>query len=305
MQNPMYIRIRGRVLGPYDQEKLQALAQRGQFSRLHEVSEDGVGWVKASTYPELFVSKKVTVREANAQTEDRQGTNANEYQLEAHDDSGDSQTPQDRWYYVSGGSECGPVPFAQIQHLIRTLQLTGDDQVWTEGMSSWKLARDVPGLIAETTAGNRQVPEVASVAVSRTDAGEQLTEGVIRALVGSRGWVLFVSVMLFLWAAMSLIGSVGSFIRAGQIKLGSSIFIASGLSSFITAVLVGIAGCMLSNYASRIAEVAYRRTSPSLERALESARVFWMFVGILMIVVLAFVVVALIWVFAVAGELAS
>lgn len=54
MENQLYIRIRGRVYGPYDQEKLQLLALRGQFGRIHEVSQDGVDWLSASTYGELF-----------------------------------------------------------------------------------------------------------------------------------------------------------------------------------------------------------------------------------------------------------
>ena len=56
MDNQHYIRIRGRVLGPYDQEKLQTLARRGQLSRMHELSPDGISWVRASSYPELFSS---------------------------------------------------------------------------------------------------------------------------------------------------------------------------------------------------------------------------------------------------------
>ncbi|NLF06475.1 MAG: trypsin-like serine protease [Pirellulaceae bacterium] len=54
MENRLYIRIRGRVLGPYDREKLHLMARRGQFGRMHEVSEDGVAWQPASTYGELF-----------------------------------------------------------------------------------------------------------------------------------------------------------------------------------------------------------------------------------------------------------
>ena len=54
MENQLYIRVRGRVLGPYDQEKLHLLARRGQFSRAHEISDDGLSWVRASTRPELF-----------------------------------------------------------------------------------------------------------------------------------------------------------------------------------------------------------------------------------------------------------
>ena len=61
MENQLYVRIRGRVLGPYDQEKLQSLARRGQLSRLHELSTDATNWVRASAYPELFVSEEAAL----------------------------------------------------------------------------------------------------------------------------------------------------------------------------------------------------------------------------------------------------
>jgi S1-C subfamily serine protease len=57
MENQLYVRIRGRILGPYDQEKLQSLARRGQLGRMHELSADAVNWVQASAYPELFVGQ--------------------------------------------------------------------------------------------------------------------------------------------------------------------------------------------------------------------------------------------------------
>ena len=59
MDTQLYLRVRGRVLGPYDQEKLQSLVRRGQLSRMHEVSTDGANWVRASTYAELFVGAPV------------------------------------------------------------------------------------------------------------------------------------------------------------------------------------------------------------------------------------------------------
>ena len=59
MDTQLYLRVRGRVLGPYDEEKLKSLVRRGQLSRMHEVSTDGANWVRASTYAELFVGAPV------------------------------------------------------------------------------------------------------------------------------------------------------------------------------------------------------------------------------------------------------
>ena len=55
----LYTRIRGRVSGPYNVEKLRTLARRGQLSRLHELSINGVSWQPAADYPQLFLSSGV------------------------------------------------------------------------------------------------------------------------------------------------------------------------------------------------------------------------------------------------------
>jgi hypothetical protein len=47
------------VQGPFDQEKLQNFSRRGQLSRMHEVSTDGINWARASTFPELFAGPVV------------------------------------------------------------------------------------------------------------------------------------------------------------------------------------------------------------------------------------------------------
>jgi hypothetical protein len=49
-----YIRIRGKVRGPFDIAQLRALRERGQFTSFHEISEDRNLWTTASVLAELF-----------------------------------------------------------------------------------------------------------------------------------------------------------------------------------------------------------------------------------------------------------
>jgi hypothetical protein len=49
-----FIRIRGRIAGPYTLVELQKMARRGSISRIHEISYDRVNWVPASSIKELF-----------------------------------------------------------------------------------------------------------------------------------------------------------------------------------------------------------------------------------------------------------
>lgn len=51
---PLYIRSRGKVLGPFSSEQLQLLRDRGQLRRFHEVSQDRQTWVPATSLTDLF-----------------------------------------------------------------------------------------------------------------------------------------------------------------------------------------------------------------------------------------------------------
>jgi hypothetical protein len=57
-------------------------------------------------------------------------------------------TNQSQWYYSQGGAQAGPVPVAGLRDMVASGQLTHDDLVWSEGMSSWLAIRQVPALQA-------------------------------------------------------------------------------------------------------------------------------------------------------------
>ncbi|HVJ68503.1 MAG TPA: hypothetical protein VM510_10985 [Caulifigura sp.] len=49
-----FVRVRGRVQGPFELSRLKVLRARGQFSRVFEVSEDGHNWVSSESLAELL-----------------------------------------------------------------------------------------------------------------------------------------------------------------------------------------------------------------------------------------------------------
>lgn len=49
-----WIRNRGRVQGPFSEERIQGLLRRGRFNRHFHVSEDRKNWYPASEFPEFF-----------------------------------------------------------------------------------------------------------------------------------------------------------------------------------------------------------------------------------------------------------
>jgi hypothetical protein len=50
------------------------------------------------------------------------------------------------WFYASQGQQQGPFPEAQFRSLIARGTVTPDTLVWTDGMSGWQRAGDIPGL---------------------------------------------------------------------------------------------------------------------------------------------------------------
>ncbi|MEH2564743.1 DUF4339 domain-containing protein [Bradyrhizobium sp. AZCC 2289] len=50
------------------------------------------------------------------------------------------------WFYAANGQQQGPFPEAQLRDLIVRGTVRADTLVWTEGMSGWQRAGEIPGL---------------------------------------------------------------------------------------------------------------------------------------------------------------
>ncbi|MFB9266139.1 DUF4339 domain-containing protein [Bradyrhizobium erythrophlei] len=56
------------------------------------------------------------------------------------------------WFYASEGQQKGPLPEVQLRDLIARGTVRADTLVWTEGMSGWQKAGEIPGLIPGSAA---------------------------------------------------------------------------------------------------------------------------------------------------------
>lgn len=153
-----FIRIRGIVRGPFPAEKLKDLARRGQFSRVHHVSVDGINWEPAANHPELLPeAKAVRIHKQPIKAEEKDSG----YELAAtgepaavdgsRNEPAREDDPRDRaaWYYASGGNQVGPISFAELRQLASRGALQHNDPVWGQGMSAWTEAASVSGLFAK------------------------------------------------------------------------------------------------------------------------------------------------------------
>jgi hypothetical protein len=116
----LYIRFKGRVLGPISGEKALEMVRRGQITRQHEVSADGSTWQTAASVPELFPARgepQVTAAQEN-------------YSNTAPPKNGS-------WYANFDGSNQGPTDEEGIKQWIGMGKITRSTLVWREGMSNW------------------------------------------------------------------------------------------------------------------------------------------------------------------------
>lgn len=310
METALYMRVRGRVLGPYDQEKLQGLARRGQLSRMHELSPDGVTWVRASNFPELFTIGQSDLPPASAESDGGIAVSATSQQAapvnyeQAHTNRTTEpahSTTSTQWFYTCAGVQRGPVDFTNLQMLVGTGQLSADDLVWTEGMGAWTPARGVPGLIRSSNGpGNGEYSGTMSTASSYTSDGYKnpagagvLPEGLIRSAVGSRGWVLFIAVSIFILAALFTMSGIFWLVRGA--RLGSTDLVGTGVTFLIFALGNTICGILLTVYASRLNSVRIEPRAIVLEKCMDSLRALWVFLAISIIVILVLFSVVIIY----------
>lgn len=76
------------------------------------------------------------------------------------------------WFYASEGQQQGPYPEAQFRELIARGAVRADTLVWTEGMTGWQRAQDVPGLIPGGSPASPAVPPFGDPPISAGVGGD-------------------------------------------------------------------------------------------------------------------------------------
>ena len=226
METSLYMRVRGRVLGPFESEKLQSMVRRGQLSRLHELSTDGISWVRASNYPELFATNvELPAQQTAVNSDDGRSTgapaaaNGTTATINAGVASDPGTAAGLKWYFNCGGAQGGPVEFATLRSMAISGQLSPDDLLWAEGMGDWQAAMTIRGLswppgVSVSALGLPAPQNIQDDQHSRPS--NELSESLTRAAVGSRGWVLFVSIVMFLVAGLSALGGIGLMVQGAR-----------------------------------------------------------------------------------------
>ena len=285
MSEMFYVRIRGRVQGPFELDKLRTLAKRGQFSRAHQVSTDGAVWQQASEFPDLFAAPAAAPTATAAAAQPVAGQPAGNGHAAAIGLEPVEPQQQQQWYYAKGESQFGPVDMGTLRQLAASGQLRPEDPLWCAGMSNWATAESIAGLSFGAPPVAANIPAESPAVSTSSQSRDKLNPAVIRAVARSPGWVTFIGVCSLVYGALCVVG--GLFLLLASVD--SMVLIGSALGQFIYAGIFITAGILLLSYGGDVRDFLREPTETQLAVALHKLQTFWVFFGMVVLVTLLLV----------------
>ena len=275
-----YIRFKGRVLGPLTREKTLELAKRGQITKQHELSPDGVAWKKADEFPGFFTSERAVANQT-AVREKQQEVSA-------------PDVPSEEWYAHFNNSNQGPVDLKGMKNWIALGKVNKETMIWRPGMSEWQSAELIRAeWFGASNAGKSisQQPQTHSDSLS-SGAGSQ--GDLSTTLVRMRVSVLFLAITGVVIGTVWTIGSIASFFLvatrdgSGPAKVMAVVF---SLVHVATSIAWFTGSIFLLQFGNRLSVLIYRSETTDIERALKSLVRFWKFTAIVVLVWLIIVTI--------------
>lgn len=127
---------------------------------------------------------------------------------------------------------------------------------------------------------------------SFSSANGGVTQGVVSQLARTKGWVRFMSVLMYICAGMMILGGVVMLAAGSQVRSAGAPVAAVAVFYIIMAIFYIYPAVKLGAYATAIARLIATGGVGDLENALDQQRAFWKFVGIMMIVMFGLMIIA-------------
>ncbi|MDB4370481.1 DUF4339 domain-containing protein [Mariniblastus sp.] len=289
-----YVKIRGRVLGPFLPDRLLEMAKSGKLSRSNMISTNNDHWQKAGEFPELFGS---------ANTHDNAPATENATQ---NSEPVIPDVQEERiWHYGINGNTNGPESQARINELIQTGLLNKTDLIWRDGMSEWKPVSAIPAFSAyfrgDPSSLHQQSHIVNTNAVAETSAAEtSAAEGVDLSLIRNEQtkqlpWTTFIFVNLCLSALGNFFGFIGGLVWGG--KLANPVLITLGIFYLVTTVLTCLAAYYFQQHNTSTRRFTISRDIVDLNNSSIWLCKFWQLVGYILIMFWVSTLIFTIWFF--------
>ncbi|MCO8122987.1 GYF domain-containing protein [Stieleria sp. TO1_6] len=267
----VFIRFRGRTIGPLTPDKVKDMVRRGQVTRMHELSGDGLSWMKADEFGNFFpraaaVNSELT---AGASSVPPGGAGAGATAPSANDNV------NAQWYAHVNGEKQGPVSLDQMRLYQEAKILKKDSLVWKSGMDAWKpAAQALPELF-----GGAAVAQPGGMPATVGSAPEDsVASGSLAAeLSKHHGLVLALGIALLIIGAVLVIAQALELNQGGR-RLRSD-YLSAALRIPLGGVLV-ISGAMALQAAGKLKSAAESSTAATALAAAEALNKFWLFSAI-------------------------
>jgi GYF domain 2 len=213
------------------------------------------------------------------------------------------------WYYVQNGQRQGPVSSEDLKQLTASGAVGPDDLVWKNGMANWVRAATVGGLsfagggdVAPAVVPAGYVPVAGTAPLGYYEpAGKgevNLTRRAMEMLRQTKPWARFVSIMLYIVAALFTGGGIffAVIVSSQNLRGPAAAIVAPALVYVAFGSLFVVAAIFLGRYASGIRDLLASPQDQHLNAALEAQKSFWKFVGITMAVVVGIYAIILLFV---------
>ena len=273
----IYIRFKGRVLGPITHEKALDMVKRGQITKQHELSPDGSSWRLASEYEEFFpaTSTKAAAPAATAKAVEKAQVTAT----------------QKEWYAHFDDANQGPVDEVGLKGWIAAGKVTTKSMLWKAGMAEWTEAGTL-----RPEWFTRQVAR-ASVSSLTNNANEQDSDTSILSLapiaVKPRGWILLIAICATILSSFGVIGSSLMFISAASAPgagPAKALLVITTLANFLAWCGAFYICMLLFRISSSIQVLSYKPSYAEASQVFLAYNKFWKTFGIFIttILVIAF-----------------
>ncbi len=208
-------------------------------------------------------------------------------------------------YHVShNGASLGEFSVEEITAMVGAGQLTAADSGWAEGMAEWQpLGELIPGLGSVRVSG---VANPYAAPVSRQVAvggGGEVSVRTVGLLRGTRPWVMLLAVIGAIGAGLMVLGALAMLLLGGAMGAagaGAGIpGMPAGMMGGIAVIYLVMAGLYvypimkLFQFCGAVESLSRTRAQSDLERALNAQRVFWKFIGIMMLAGIVIYVIAI------------
>jgi hypothetical protein len=261
--NQVYIRFRGRTVGPVVKSKALEMAKRGQLTRSHEISFDGSTWSLAGDVDEFFPAVARSSGKAESAQVVREPV---------------QERPKEQWYAHLDGENQGPMDDMRMMALIDSGKIKSDTMVWKSGTPSWIDAQQ-----AFAWKFHRSGTEGQAVGAGGESDMEIDLAKIAPLAQKPKMWTMFLGIAGAIVASFSVLTLSLAFIEqvssvgGGPVKVVAVIWF---MIHIILAAAFVYCSVILIRFSNAIGILNYRVTAEDFEASLRTANHFWKWLGI-------------------------